>query len=147
MGARTQQSWAKHAREVLDAARHRQGGARNAIIELLGRQECALTALEIEERLRASDRAVGRASVYRVLELLVETRLVQRLDMGEGIARYERIDPSGDHHHHLLCEQCGRLIPFDDHQLERSIDQMASRLGIRIDDHEIVLRGACASCR
>jgi Fur family transcriptional regulator, ferric uptake regulator len=92
-------------------------------------------------------RAVARASIYRVLELLHDHDLVNRLDLGDGIARYETSDPAGEQHHHLLCEQCGRLVPFRDPGLERSIDQLSARLGFRTTDHEVTLRGGCADCR
>jgi Fur family ferric uptake transcriptional regulator len=146
MAASSGSSWAGHARAVLDQAGHRRGRARNTIIDLLASQRCALSALEIEDRLRAGERHVGRASVYRVLELLQEHGLVARLELGDATARYELIDPAGGHHHHLLCDSCGSLVPFDDSDLERSIDRLSRRLGFRADGHEVVLHGACSGC-
>jgi Fur family ferric uptake transcriptional regulator len=139
--------WSKHARAVLSEAGHKSGRARHAIIDLLAGQGCALTALEIEDGLRGSDQRVGRASVYRILELLSERGLINRLEVGDGTARYERVDPGGDHHHHLVCNSCGRLVPFDDPDLERSIDRLSRRLGFRLHDHEVVLHGDCAACQ
>jgi Fur family ferric uptake transcriptional regulator len=139
--------WAEHARAVLDQAGHRKARARDAVIDLLAGQSCALGALEIEDRLREAERPVGRASIYRILELLGERSLITRLDLGDGTTRYELIDPGGDHHHHLLCDSCGRLVPFDDRDLERAIDRLARRLDFRTDDHEVVLHGACSACQ
>jgi Fur family ferric uptake transcriptional regulator len=148
MSATSQNSgWAEHARAVLDQAGHRRARARNALIDLLASQPCALSALEIEDRLRASEDRVSRASIYRILELLGERGLITRLELGDGTARYEPIDPGGDHHHHLLCDSCGRLVPFDDRDLERSIDRLTRRLGFRAHDHEVVLHGACDTCQ
>jgi Fur family ferric uptake transcriptional regulator len=139
--------WAAHAREVLRRAGHHRGAARDRLIELLSRQPCALSALEIEDGLRAAG-AVGRASVYRALELLYDHDLVSRLDLGDGVARYEPADPAGEHHHHhLVCEDCGQLVPFDDPGLERSISQLSRRLGFRTREHEVTLRGSCPDCR
>lgn len=135
---------------MLQRAGHQKGAARDTLIELLSREHCALTALEIEERLRHDrdgTRPVARASVYRVLELLQEHGLVSRLDLGDGITRYEVIDPAGEHHHHMLCDQCGRLVPFHDPALERSISRLATRLGFDTTDHEVTLRGSCTNCR
>jgi Fur family transcriptional regulator, ferric uptake regulator len=149
MGVQTGSEWPAHARSVLRAAGHHKGAARDELIDLLARQDCALSALEIEDALRSDEsggRRVGRASVYRVLELLQEHGLVNRLDVGDGIARYELVDPAGDHHHHLLCDECGALVPFHDRDLERSIERLSRRLGFRTDDHEVVLRGSCARC-
>lgn len=139
--------WSEHARAVLDQAGHRRGGARDAIIELLSSQSCALSALEIEDQLRAGRRRVARASIYRVLDLLQERGLVARLELGDTMTRYELIDPAGVHHHHLLCDSCGRLVPFDDGDLERSIDRLSRRLGFDTHNHEVILRGDCSACQ
>jgi Fur family transcriptional regulator, ferric uptake regulator len=140
-------AWAEHAREVLDRAGHRRARAREALIALLARQECALSPLEIEDRLRRGERPVARASIYRILELLADHGLVARLELGDGIARYEQVDPAGGHHHHLLCDSCGKLLPFDDRDLERSIDRLARRLEFDSRGHEVVLHGACSACQ
>jgi Fur family transcriptional regulator, ferric uptake regulator len=147
MSSASRAEWAEHARVVLSEAGHRRGGAREAIIELLASQPCALSALEIEDHLRGGERSVGRASVYRVLDLLQTSGLIARLELGDATARYELIDPAGAHHHHLLCDSCGCLVPFDDRDLERSIDRLSRRLGIRPNGHEVVLRGSCAACQ
>jgi Fur family transcriptional regulator, ferric uptake regulator len=143
----SESSWAEHARAVLGQAGHRTGGARNAVIDLLAAQRCALSALEIEDRLRTGERQVARASIYRVLELLQERGLVARIELGDATARYELIDPAGGHHHHLLCDSCGSLVPFDDGDLERSIDRLSRRLGFRAHAHDVVLHGDCSACR
>lgn len=143
---RARGAWLGHARGVLAAAGRRRGGAREAVLELLASESCALAALDIEQRLHSSGARAGRASVYRVLEELVEHGLVQRLELGGGVARYERSEPGGEHHHHLLCGDCGRLIPFADRELERSIARLGERQGFRVREHEIVLRGACGGC-
>jgi Fur family ferric uptake transcriptional regulator len=139
-------SWTNEARESLAAAGYRRGGARSAVVELLGRQNCCLSAQEIHERLRRARRAVGIASVYRALETLAELRLVKRVDAGDGIARYERATAAGDHHHHLVCRDCGKVEAFSDSRLERAIDRVAGGLGYAVDEHEVVLLGACADC-
>jgi Fur family transcriptional regulator, ferric uptake regulator len=140
-------TWREHTLATLATAGYRRGGARNAVVELLERQTCALTAQEIDDRLRAQGRGVGRASVYRILELLTELRLVQRIDVGQGVARYERHQPDGDHHHHLVCDRCGRIAPFEDPALEQAIERVSRRLSFAVDDHDVVLRGACGDCR
>ena len=138
--------WDAHATATLRSAGYRRGGARAAVIDHLARQRCAVTAQEIESALAGQGRGVGRASVYRVLDLLLSHRLVQRVETGDGTARYERIAPTGEHHHHLLCERCGRLVPFDDSDLERSIEQLASRLNFSVREHDVLLHGSCERC-
>jgi Fur family transcriptional regulator, ferric uptake regulator len=81
-----------------------------------------------------------------VLERLVEHCLAERVEVGDGQARFERSHPGGEHHHHLVCDQCGRLVAFDDPGLERAIDSLSERLGVRIESHDVLLRGACRRC-
>jgi Fur family ferric uptake transcriptional regulator len=146
MGHSDELDWSDHVHVVLARAGLRRGGARERIVELLASEQCALSAVEIEDALRARGRRIGRASIYRVLELLVEHGLVERVSVEQGLSRFERSLPSGEHHHHLVCEQCGRLVAFDDPGLERAISRVSARLGARVDHHEVVLRGSCEDC-
>lgn len=139
-------AWATDALESLEAAGYRRGGARAAVVELLGRQNCCLSPQEIFDRLRKARRPVGIASVYRALEVLADLRLVKRVDAGDGIARFEPAPVDGDHHHHLVCRDCGKVEAFSDSRLERAIDRVAGGLGYSVDEHEVVLVGACADC-
>jgi Fur family ferric uptake transcriptional regulator len=138
--------WAEHALTVLGEAGYRRGGARTAIVEMLAHHDCAVTALELEDELRRRRIRVGRASVYRALELLEELRLVQRIEAARGIAGYERIDPDGHHHHHAICRRCGRMEPFEDRRLERAIGQVSEQVPFDVAEHEVVLRGLCERC-
>jgi len=141
-----QPSWATDAGVRLTEAGYRQGGARTAVLDQLDRQACALTAYEIEAALRERGRTVGRASVYRVLEELHELGLVTKVELGQGQARYEPARAE-HHHHHLVCDRCGAVVPFDDEPLERAIERLSRRVDFDVSGHEIVLRGLCASCR
>ena len=139
-------AWTRDALEALAAAGYRRGGARSAVVELLGKQNCCLSAQEIFDELRRARRPVGIASVYRALEVLVDLRLVKRVDAGDGLSRFERAPVDGDHHHHLVCRDCGKVEAFTDSRLERAIDRIASGLGYAVEEHEVVLTGACADC-
>jgi Fur family ferric uptake transcriptional regulator len=139
-------TWTAHVDEVLGRAGLKHGGARQRIIDLLADESCALSAVEIEDALRVQGKPTGRASIYRVLDLLVDHGLVERITVGQGLSRFERTHPDGEHHHHLVCEHCGRLVAFDDPELEEAIDSLPERLGVRVEHHEVVLRGACVDC-
>jgi Fur family transcriptional regulator, ferric uptake regulator len=152
---REQQAWADRARGLIHRAGHRRGGAREVLIEMFAREQCALTVQEIDKRLSgwlqegAVSRPVGIASVYRGVEVLHDLKLIARVDVGDGVARYERapIEQSDHHHHHFVCDKCGLLVPFDDDALEHAINALESRFGFVAEQHEVVLRGACAGCR
>jgi Fur family ferric uptake transcriptional regulator len=139
-------SWTESTIAALQSRGHRRGGARSAVIELLGRQDCCLTAQEIFDRLRAEGRRVGIASVYRALERLTREGYVQRIDLGAGISRFEPIHADGEHHHHLVCNGCGRVEAFEDDELEQALRKVERRTGYSVAGHDVVLRGACTSC-
>jgi Fur family ferric uptake transcriptional regulator len=138
--------WEESARAALQEAGHRSGGAREAVVGLLARQRCCLSAQEISDQLRAGGTDIGQASVYRALDLLHEMGLVQRVDIGERGSRYEPVVPGGEHHHHAVCESCGRVTRFEDEPLERALERLAGRLKHSMSGHDLVIRGACARC-
>jgi Fur family ferric uptake transcriptional regulator len=141
------EAWAERASVALAGAGYRRGGARTAVIGLLDEQHCALSATEIELALRArGGRGVARASIYRILEQLEALRLVTRVEVGQGLARFEAAREEG-HHHHMVCDACGQVIPFEDPELERSIQRLADRVTFDVSEHDVVLHGACADCR
>jgi len=133
--------WAAHAEDAIREAGLRRSAPRQRVIELMAGESCAITALEMDARLEG----VGRATVYRAIEQLEELGLVQKVDLGGSAFGYEKVDPSGHHHHHIVCEDCGRVEPFEDERLERAIDDV-DRDGFTISAHEITLRGRCSDC-
>ena len=137
--------WQAHARQELSRSGHRAGGARDEVLALLAGQECCLSAQAIHDRLRDEERAVGLASVYRAVEVLARLGLVRRVDV-DGTACFEPADPSGEHHHHAICDRCGRLDAFEDAGLETQIEGVAARLGYSIAGHDVVVRGTCPGC-
>ena len=140
-------NWTEHAHGVLKDKGFSRGGARDAVIEFLAGQNCAATAQEIHEALKAEGRAIGIASVYRSLEALHGLQLVQRFDAGHGEGRYEALAPSGEHHHHVVCDECERILPFEDPALERAIHKLAERVPYAIAGHDVVLHGRCPDCQ
>jgi Fur family ferric uptake transcriptional regulator len=140
--------WSTHTLAALRAQGYRSGGARRAVVEELGRQTCCVTAQQLFDALRAQGRPVGVASVYRVLDLLVAKTLVQRIDVGDGTARFEPVHTEREnHHHHLVCDDCGRVEAFSDERLERALREAEDDSGYAVQSHEVLLRGACAHCR
>jgi len=139
-------AWEDSARLALKEGGHRAGGAREAVVDLLARQSCCLSAQEISDRLRETGTDIGIASIYRALDLLHEMGLVQRVEIGEGGARYEPVVPGGDHHHHAVCDSCGRVVPFEDAGLERRLERLAGELRHSMSGHDLVIHGRCPRC-
>ena len=143
----TREGWVEHARAVLKARGFSRGGARDAVIEFLDRQDCAASAQEIHQALGSQGRTIGMASVYRSLEALHGLGLVQRFDPGHGEARYEAVAAGGEHHHHVVCDDCERILPFEDQALERAIHKLAERVPYAIAGHDVLLHGRCPDCQ
>jgi Fur family ferric uptake transcriptional regulator len=139
-------AWAEHALATLRAAGHRRGGARTAVVEALAHHDCAVTAIDLDDELRRRQPRVGRASVYRALEQLELLGLVQRIEVSRGTAGYERIEPDGHHHHHAICRDCGRMVPFEDAKLEQAIGKVSESISFDVTEHDVVLRGRCEKC-
>ena len=139
--------WEDHARDELRRVGGRTGGAREAVIEHLSAQHCCLSAQELFDQLRAQGRSVGLASIYRALDQLADVNLVHRIDLGDGVARFEPAHPGGEHHHHLVCDECGKVETFDDSGLERAVSRVAGSHGYTLAGHDVVLHGACGDCR
>jgi Fur family ferric uptake transcriptional regulator len=143
----TSTSWIEQAESRLADAGRKRGGARHAVLELLAGQRCALTATEIEDSLRADpERRVSRASVYRIVDELEDLGLVQRVETGQAMVRYERVCEQDEHHHHLVCDDCGLIMPFSDRALEQAISSLSRRVPLAVSEHEIVLHGSCRAC-
>jgi Fur family ferric uptake transcriptional regulator len=134
--------WSEDAHERLRAAGYRSGAARAAVIDLLEGEDCCVSAADVHTSLETR---VGLASVYRVLESLHEVGSVRRVDVGDGVARYEPVREA--HHHHLVCTECGKVEAFDDPELERAIRRVEAKSGYAVETHDVVLQGACDDCR
>lgn len=146
MTKRADTGWAELALDALRSTGHRSGGARQAVVELLAETDCCLSAQEIADELNARESRVGIASIYRAIDVLQDMGLVQRVDVGAGTSRYEAVVPGGDHHHHIVCDACGRISAFEDSGLERAISRVGERIGRRVERHDVLLHGHCSRC-
>ncbi len=140
-------TWEERTHDALRDAGYRVGAARRAVVSVLARRDCCLTVPEIVEAVRVQGRDIGIASAYRVVDLLSEKQLVQKVDLGDGRAHYERVEPADDHHHHLVCNECGRVEPFADESLEAALRRVEQEAGFAVASHDVLLRGACDDCR
>ena len=113
--------------------------------ELFSRHE-HVEADELLVRLRAKHKKISRATIYRTLELMVDAGIVGRVRIGEAGYRYERLR-AGDHHDHLICDNCGRVIEFFEARIEALQDEVAERYGFVLVSHTHQMRGICRSCR
>ena len=119
---------------------------RLAVADVVLSADRHLSAEEVSNALRARGTAAGTATVYRTLDVLVESGLVVERDFGEGFRRFE---PARDtpNHEHLLCTSCGRVVEFRDERLERMTTIQAEAHGYARQRHLLVIYGVCADCQ
>jgi Fur family transcriptional regulator, ferric uptake regulator len=100
----------------------------------------------IRRELKQSGERVGLATIYRTLDLLVQSGLVRAHEFGEGFKRYEPAAPDADHEH-LICERCGRVVEFAHERLERMLPVLADEQGFQHRRHRVEIYGVCRNCR
>jgi Fur family ferric uptake transcriptional regulator len=118
---------------------------RRLMAELVAASEGHFSAADLLDRARQSHARVGRATIFRALELLTSLRVVERLDLPNGPHAYVLCDPD-EHHHHLVCSRCGRGVDVADGELARLVDEIGRRNGYRIETHRLELFGICPTC-
>lgn len=119
---------------------------RLAIAEVLLLRPRHFSAEEIQQELRSEGIAVGTATVYRTLEVLVRSGLVVERDFGEGFKRYESARGMPQHEH-LLCTVCGKVVEFQDERLDRMSTLLAETHGFARRSHRLVIYGVCSDCQ
>jgi len=118
------------------------------VFEEIVRMRGHFSAEELAERFRTRKRgpAISRATVYRTLPVLIRCGLVREVIFTEKHSHYEAAY-SREHHEHMVCTKCGRIIPFDDSELERAIRKIARAAGFSPVSHKIEVCGVCDRCR
>ncbi|HIW21671.1 MAG TPA: transcriptional repressor [Candidatus Dorea intestinavium] len=123
------------------------------VLQVLGEnKDKHLTAEDIYELVKEDYPEIGLATIYRTVQLLYDMRLVDRINLDDGYVRYEMGDMDGEndkthHHHHLICEKCGKVIPFKDDRLDSLEVYIEEATGFLVLDHELKLYGICKECR
>jgi Fur family ferric uptake transcriptional regulator len=103
-----------------------------------------ITAEEVHQRVRAKSGTIGYTTVYRTLKLLVEAGLAQERHFADGVARYE---VEHEHHDHLVCLSCGKIVEFECDTIEARQEEIASSYNFKLLRHRHELYGHCESCQ
>jgi Fur family ferric uptake transcriptional regulator len=115
------------------------------ILEVVRKGPSHFTAQDIFERVAEKNPAVGFATVYRFLRTLSEHLFVTEVRMGGMPARYEWA--AKRHHDHLTCNACGKIVEFENPEIERLQEKVAREFGFMLVDHLLELYGVCADCK
>lgn len=132
---------------ALDRAGYRLTAPRRAVADLIGRRHGHFTAAELVDDAAAGRLDIGRATIFRTLEVLEVVGAIERIDLPTGDHAYIACEPAA-HHHHVVCERCGRATDVaDDAGLAAAVARIGRDTGYRIDAHRLELFGLCPACR
>lgn len=127
-------------------------GERQAVLDEVFAAHDHFEAEELLLRLKKRKHRVSRATIYRTLELLVEAGLVRKVSLGGGTglgprgAYFEHIW-GHEHHDHLVCTACGRIIEFSDEDLEDLQERICQAHGFKPQSHSLKIIGLCKKCQ
>lgn len=119
---------------------------RDRVAELVLTSNDHLSAEQVRRRLKEAGDSVGLATIYRTLDLLVQSGLVRAHDFGQGYRRFEPM-PAQAHHDHLICVRCGRVEEFAHDRLERMLPIIADEYGFQPERHRVEIYGVCRDCQ
>ena len=132
--------------DALDEAGYRLTQPRRAVAELVAARDSHFTANDLIADARDHDLEIGRATIFRALELFTELDLLERIDLPNGDHAYVPCEPQS-HHHHVVCGDCGAVTEVKDHGLGAAIAEIEARTGWHVESHRLELYGRCPSCR
>jgi Fe2+ or Zn2+ uptake regulation protein len=129
---------------ALDGAGYRLTGPRRAVADLIAGRRGHFTAADLVAEATNRRLDIGRATIFRALELFTELGLVERVDLPNGEHAY--VGCARAHHPHVICSSCGRTTEVEDCGMQAVADEVARRSGYRIDTHRLELFGTCPRC-
>ena len=127
----------------LDTLGYRDTVQRRAVVESIAKRPGSFTAQEIADEL--ADRGIGRATVFRAINVLQDMGLLNRLHVGDECHRYTLCD-GHHHHHHLVCTGCGQVYPFETCTVDTEAGEIARKFGFTIKGHHLDVYGRCETC-
>lgn len=120
---------------------------REAVADLIFTESGHLSVEDIENALREAGERIGKATIYRTVEILVRSGLVEEHDFGEGFKRYEHLFGNTPVHEHLICVHCHEVVEFQSPEVVRLQDATARANGFVPIRHRLEIYGLCGSCQ
>lgn len=120
---------------------------RETIAEIIFNSTEHQSVEDIEARLRQRGEKIGKATIYRTLEMLVKSGLVAEHDFGEGFKRYEHLFGQAPVREHLVCTECGKVTAIDSPELQRVQHDVAQRQGFLPARYRLAIYGICKDCQ
>jgi len=132
--------------DYMDKKGLRSTAQRRLVTELFFKSDGHLSIEDLWAKVRRRDPKVGYATVYRTLKMLAESGIAYERKFGDGVSRYE-VAHEDEHHDHLICTECGRIVEFEDEEIEKLQEALAKKAGFRLTRHVHELYGHCRDCQ
>ncbi len=116
---------------------------RRAIVDTVFNTEEHFTAEQLLEWSRKKDKSVSRATVYRTLPLLTESGLVREMDFGKDYKFYDPNYAQSPNHNHIICQDCEKIVEFEDEKIARLEDEISHKLGFSVKSQRLQITGTC----
>lgn len=130
---------------LLNSGGYRLTGQRLLILETLQEFQGSFSALEIEKKVMEKDPSVGRATLFRALELFLEQGILEKIHRESGDDVY--IVGSRGHHHHLICRVCGLIRDIESCPFEKDLKMIVQKEGFSDTLHRVEIEGVCRTCQ
>lgn len=140
----------RHVEQKLIEAGHRVTAPRQAVLECIAGQGSTFTAADLVDAFKSMP-SVGRATIFRTIDLLVDLQLLERVHLeASGASGYAYVlcGLGDQHHHHTVCTECGEVSNLEGCFLDvRRLRGLSEASSFRVDDHHLELYGVCARCQ
>ena len=130
--------------DAVEAAGYRLTEPRRAVARMIAGREGHFRAADLVDEARRRHPGMGRATVFRALDLFATLGLVERVDLPAGDHAYIACEPA--HHHHAICTGCGRSLDIDDQGVADVLARIGQRSGFHATTHRLEIFGLCATC-
>ena len=120
---------------------------RKLIVNVFSKNKGHLSAEDLYRQIQKKTPGIGFATVYRTLKLLADAGLAAGKNFGDGFVRFECcVGRSKDHHDHLICTRCGKIVEFINNHIENLQEEVAQNHGFTIKTHSLDIYGVCQDC-
>lgn len=139
----------KRLREIIKEKGFKMTSQRIYVLEVLEENVGEhLTAEEIYELVKKKSPEVGLATIYRTVQLFLDLKIVDSLNLNDGCVRYELSSfDQAHHHHHLICEECGKVLEVKEDLLESIEEKICQDYNFAVNDHILKFYGLCEDCK
>lgn len=124
----------------------RRTAQRDLILDIFLKTEEHLSSEDLYWLIQKEDESIGHTTVYRTLKLLTDAGLAREVRFGDGKTYYEH-HYDHEHHDHIICTECGKVVEFFSPEIEALQDEMAAKFGFKLTHHSLRILGLCEDCQ